>query len=372
MTGDVVALTSRQRVKKALAFESTDRAPRDLWLTPMAQQQCRADINELLQAFPLDIGRAPVRWGMSRRARILRLSAKPAGEAGHAALGVGVGAEEFRSAFAAQCLVGAFRDEWGSEWRSLEAGVIGEVTKPVIEDWAQLPGYEPPYELLEGLDVTPSHAAYCQSDLFVIAHSAVQPFQRAMFMRGLEQLLIDIGSGGSDLEDLLRLIHQYNLHELRLLAKASADAIAFKDDWGTQTSLLISPRTWRRLFKPLYAEYCDIIHRAGKRAFFHSDGHISAIYPDLIEAGVDAVNSQLFCMDIEALAGVARGRITLWGEIDRQNVLARGTPEDARRAVQRVRTAFGDEGGLIAQCVWGGDSPTANVQAVMQAWLEPA
>lgn len=363
-------MTSRERVLGALAFQSTDRIPRDVWLTPVVQRRRRREVDALFERYPLDFARAPLTWGASRQARILSLRDQPDGTDFDASLGVGVGADEFRSTFAARCLVGTFRDEWGSEWRSLEAGVIGEVMKPALEDWSQLASFSPPYELLDGLDVSPSHAFYGHSDRFVIAHSAVQPFQRLMFLRTLQQLMIDIGSETPELDDLLRLIHDYNVRELKLLAGASADAIAFKDDWGTQTSLLISPRAWRRLFKPLYEEYCAIIHGAGKKAFFHSDGCIAAIYPDLIEVGVDAVNSQLFCMNIEDLAAQAKGKITLWGEIDRQNVLARGGPADVRRAVQRVRRAFGGSGGLIAQCVWGADTPTENVEAVLQAWQD--
>ena len=86
-----------------------------------------------------------------------------------------------------------------------------------------------------------------------------------------------------------------------ILVAVAADAIMFKDDWGSETSLLISPRQWRQMFKPLYADYSRIIHEAGKFVFFHSDGYIADIYPDLIEVGVDAINSQLFCMDIEGL-----------------------------------------------------------------------
>lgn len=44
---------------------------------------------------------------------------------------------------------------------------------------------------------------------------------------------------------------------------------------------------WRRISGG--QNYCDILHRKGKYAFFHSDGNIEAIYPDLIEIGVDAV-----------------------------------------------------------------------------------
>jgi uroporphyrinogen decarboxylase len=70
---------------------------------------------------------------------------------------------------------------------------------------------------------------------------------------------------------------------------------------------------------------------------------------ELQQLMIDAINSQLFCTDIEARASVAKGKITLWGEIDRQNVLVLGKPAAVRRAVQRVWDAFGGSGGLFAQ-----------------------
>jgi hypothetical protein len=126
------------------------------------------------------------------------------------------------------------------------------------------------------------------------------------------------------------------------------------DDWGTNTELLINPKIWREMFKPLYKEYCDIIHNAGKFAFYHSDGHIEEIFGDFIEVGVDAINSQLFVMNIEKLAQKYKGKITLWGELDRQYIQPFGSLEDVRNAVARVRRAFDDDtGGVIAHCTWG-------------------
>jgi uroporphyrinogen decarboxylase len=114
-----------------------------------------------------------------------------------------------------------------------------------------------------------------------------------------------------------------------------------------------------------------MIHAAGKYVFMHSDGEISEIIPDLVEIGVDALNCQLFCMDIEALAATHGGQLVFWGEIDRQRILPMGGVEDVRAAVRRVRAAFerGD-GGVIAQLEWGKDVPRANVEAAFAAWLE--
>ena len=144
----------------------------------------------------------------------------------------------------------------------------------------------------------------------------------------------------------------------------------YTDEWGSNKTLLVHPDMWRSIFKPLYREYCDIIHKRGKFVFFHSDGNIAAIIPDLIEIGVDALNAQLFCMDIEELGRKFKGRITFWGEIDRQYILPFGKPSEVRNAVQRVRRALGDEqGGVIGQCEWGKDVPKEHVEAVFESWL---
>jgi uroporphyrinogen decarboxylase len=103
----------------------------------------------------------------------------------------------------------------------------------------------------------------------------------------------------------------------------------------------------------------------------HSDGQITAIIPDLIEVGVDALNAQLFCMDIEEIGRRFRSQITFWGEIDRTWVLTFGTPEDVAAAVRRVRAALDSgEGGVIAQCEWGIGVKKENIEAVYATWLE--
>jgi uroporphyrinogen-III decarboxylase len=171
---------------------------------------------------------------------------------------------------------------------------------------------------------------------------------------------------------LLERLHEFFVREMEMWAKTPVDGVSFMDDWGSQTALLISPDMWRAIFKPLYADYCRILHEANKFVFFHSDGHIEAIYPDLIEIGVDALNSQLFCMDIEDLGAKYGGKITFWGEIDRQYLLPFGTPDQVKEGVRRVRRALDDgRGGVIAQCEWGIKDPAANIAAVFETWNEP-
>jgi hypothetical protein len=99
----------------------------------------------------------------------------------------------------------------------------------------------------------------------------------------------------------------------------------------------------------------------------HSDGHIAAILPDLIELGLDAVNSQIFCMGLEALRPF-KGRICFWGEIDRQHLLAHATPAEVADAVRGVAATLYDRGGVIAQCEFGVGARPENVEAVFATW----
>jgi uroporphyrinogen decarboxylase len=169
---------------------------------------------------------------------------------------------------------------------------------------------------------------------------------------------------------LLERIHHYYLAEAEAWASTDIDALAIMDDWGYQRSLLIRPEIWRELFKPLYREYAEIAHRRGKYVFMHSDGNIIEIIEDLIEVGIDAINAQIFCMGVETLGRRFRGRITFWGEIDRQHLLAYGTPEQVAAAVRLVDSHLYAAGGVIAQCEFGPGARPENVSQVFATWEE--
>ena len=76
-------------------------------------------------------------------------------------------------------------------------------------------------------------------------------------------------------------------------------------------------------------------------------------------------------MGIEKLAKNYKGKITFWGEIDRQRILPFGTPDDIKNEVSRIRKALEDgNGGVIAQCSWGSNDPLENIEMVYRTWSE--
>ena len=255
---------------------------------------------------------------------------------------------------------------------SSEPGVVCEVKQPPLASWSDLASYKLPWELLDRADLTSVDRGCAATDRFVKAGTEARPFERMQFLRGTENLLIDLGYGTPEVYRLRDILHEFFVREMQMWAETDVDCVSFMDDWGSQNALLISPDLWRSFYKPLYRDYCDILHGSGKYVFFHSDGFIEPVIPDLIEIGVDALNSQLFCMNLEQIAASYRGRLTFWGEIDRQYILPFGTVQEVQQAVKRVRQALDiGSGGVFAQCSWGMKNPRENIEAVFEQWLEP-
>ncbi len=267
---------------------------------------------------------------------------------------------------------GIFIDDWGCSFVNIQAGVIGEVRDPLVEDMVDTTMVVPPYETLPD-DVGAARDTinrFCATtDRYVRGGCCPRPWERYQFLRGTMNAMMDIMQPQGDVTSLLHRIHQYYLTELEFWVSTDVDAVMFMDDWGAQNQLLIPPGIWRDVFKPLYRDYCELAHPDGKAVFMHSDGHITEIYDDLIEVGVDALNSQLFCMDMADLARRAKGRITFWGEIDRQHVLTCPDPEVGRRAVRSVAEHLYDpRGGVIAQFEFGAAAQPATALAIYEEW----
>lgn len=330
---------SRTLVKQTLTFSSPSRVPRDLWTLPWAKEHYPSQLAEISARFPNDLVTAP---GF-RAVNLITLGD--------------------------QYAVGTYIDEWGCIFENRQRGVIGEVKEPLLPDWDSLHRVKPPDAALT-IDREQVNAFCKSTDRFVLGGCCPRPFERMQFIRGSENLYLDLGEQPAGLFALIDRVHQFYLNEMELWAKTDVDGLMFMDDWGAQRSLLISPRQWRKIFKPLYKDYIDLAHQHGKFILMHSDGYTLDIIPDLIELGLDAINTQLFCMDIEELGRQFRGKLTFWGEIDRQNLLSFGTPGEIDQAVRRVKDALYCNGGVIAQCEFGAGARPENVYQVYKTWEE--
>ena len=336
-------MTSKELVLRTLEFRNTDgRAPHDLWTLPWVYDHYPKETQEIVDSFVWDFDHP--------NAPLHEASTVEKGD---------------------PCAPGEYTDPWGCVFHNVAKGIIGEVKNPIVspddEEWDdQSRIVIPEYQLSFDIDEVNRSCAE-KKDKFIFANCCPRPFEQLQFIRGTEQLYMDLMYRPTKMFEFIEKMHDFYCRQLEKWAQTDVDALQMMDDWGTQKSLLINPKTWDEIFKPMYRDYIDIAHKHGKKMFMHSDGYTMEIIPRLIDLGLDAFNTQIFCMGPENLTQF-KGHITFWGEICRQQILPYGTKEEVADAVRRVYDNLWDNGGCIAQCEFGPGGNPENVMTVYRTW----
>ena len=206
------------------------------------------------------------------------------------------------------------------------------------------------------------------------------PLERAFATQGMETFLGNLALEPEFAEALLRriagLCTQLMGHFLRELGD-DVDIIKIGDDLGTEESLLMSPAMYRRILKPIHAEYIAFIRAQTKaRVFFHTDGDVTDLVDDLVEIGVDILNpiqtSSGRMADIAALKRRHGTHLSFCGAIDTKRVLPYGTPADVRAEVRRVIETLAPGGGYLLAAVHTimDEVPPENILAMVDAAME--
>lgn len=338
MSGD------REWVRSALQHEEQDAIPYNFSVTPPAQRKLEAyygtDDFEKTLGFPIR---------MTGPKTIKPLYADPA-------------------RFGATLV-----DEFGVTWTTstLDRGV--PVGPPLLEP--DLRGYRFP-------DPTADYrfedlGAWCQKnrDHFTIIWVG-DLWERATFMRGMENLLIDVALQPTFVEELLTRIAQYIIETLEILfERFSFDGIAVSDDYGTQSALMMSPDAWRALIKPRLADIYGLARKHARTVFHHTCGHVHPIAGDMIEVGLDILHPiQPEANDIYALKREFGRHVTLCGGIRTQDLMSRGSPDDIRTEIRQLKSGMGRGGGYILEpgITLQDDVPIENLVAMVEAMRTPA
>lgn len=203
------------------------------------------------------------------------------------------------------------------------------------------------------------------------------PFERAHAMQGLEKFLLNMAIDPEFARALLVKIAGYCKQLMGPFLEAlgeNVDIIKIGDDLGTEKSLLISPKMYREILKPIHADFIEFIKaRTKAKVFFHSDGDVAPLIEDFIEIGVDILNpiqtSAGSMSDLPSLKKQFGDNIVFCGGIDSKNILPNGSTEEVREEVRRVIQILGPGGGCMIGAVHTvmNDVPPENVLAMVDA-----
>ncbi len=196
---------------------------------------------------------------------------------------------------------------------------------------------------------------------YVLGADAIKagPLMSALQMRGYEQYFMDmvINPDLSDalltkITDLLCRMWTRFMDEVGPYVQ-----IAYvTDDLGTQTSLLLSPKLYRKRIKPFHTQLHQHIKScADVKLMMHTDGAVLPLIEDLVETGADILNpvqtSTAGMDDTAALNAKFGGHIGFHGAMDVQQMMPGATMAELRWEIARRMTDLGANGGyIIAPC----------------------
>jgi uroporphyrinogen decarboxylase len=155
------------------------------------------------------------------------------------------------------------------------------------------------------------------------------------------------------------------------------DIIRFGDDLGMQNGPQISPRMYREFFKPRHKLMWNRAKQLAKvKVMLHCCGGVRELLPDLIDAGLDAINPvQISCagMNARELKAEFGKEMVFWGGgCDTQTILPYGTPDAVRQHVREQVGILRPGGGFVFQQVHNilGNVPPESVVAMFEALLD--
>ncbi len=263
-----------------------------------------------------------------------------------------------------------YDDEWGNVWhRIVGMSAGGEIYKPAIEDWAQLKDYPLPDfdnpKRFEGA----RNAFATDKDRYRLGWLPGFPFALCRYLRKMEIYFQDLVLERDHIDELHDKVTGMLEGMIRQYALAGADGFIYCEDWGIQDRLLISPKMWREIYKPLYRRLCDTSHKLGLHVLMHSCGYNWDILDDLAEVGVNAFQfDQPGLYGLERLAeNLQRNKVCLFAPVDIQKVMPTGNRElIVSEAKKMVKLFGGTRGGLMVKNY--GDLPGIGVKPEWDQW----
>ena len=203
-------------------------------------------------------------------------------------------------------------------------------------------------------------------------HLGGELFETAWRLRGFNQFMLDLTLNPELVHTLLDQLTAMTVATALVLARAGVDILGLDDDLGAPQHMLIGPATWRKFLKPrveTIIRACRAVNPEIK-IFYHSDGYIEPVIPELIEIGVNVLHPvQPDVMDPASLKARYGDRLAFWGTVGTQMTWGHSNAVAIRAEVRERIETVGKGGGLIIGPAYDLEPniPWENILAFFQA-----
>lgn len=257
-----------------------------------------------------------------------------------------------------------FKDVYGTLWETGEpVRVVAPALKePVMGDF-KIPSYipflaqsrtkkveEPDSGILRSMSFSDAKLLLESENkrVFTVVGHGYGLLESAWIIRGYENFFADLLMEPSFAEKLLDVLLERHLELVDELVKLPCDGIIFSDDYGDQRGVNVGPELWRRFLKPRVAKLYERVHASGKMVFQHTCGNVFDIIPDLIDSGLDVLQSlQPEAMPVYEIKKRYGRDLRLWGGLGTQRLLPYGTPDEIRNEIRMLKQKLGSGGAYV-------------------------
>jgi uroporphyrinogen decarboxylase len=263
------------------------------------------------------------------------------------------------------------RDSWGCLWSYGIDNLQGVVTEHPLINRDNLKGYKVPSPA-DYADWEKTKSYIKQSrEKGELPEAGVEHgflFLKLTYLRGFEKCMIDIADKNPLIYELRDMITDYWMDIVKRYIAMGIELISFGDDLGLQKSLPISPSSWRDFIKPAYKKIFSCCRESNVYVYLHTDGYVLDIIPDLVECGVNILNPQDIVNGIDNLERLARGKVAIDLDIDRQSLTVFGKKEEIESHIFNCIKKLGSpKGGLSMICGVYPGTPIENIESVLSA-----
>ncbi len=319
-------MTSRERVRRALARKPVDRVPVFMWFHPVTARRLAARLeipaSRLAEAMGDDVRQT---WVHNN----------------HAMEGV-VHEHDGES----------HTDDWGITWvkegafNQAAAFPLANVSREEILD------YRFPWDKIDALVELMAPVVASRADYFIGVDVSPCVFEMFNRLRGMEAALLDLVA---DQELARTMLDRCGDFAVALSEKSCArfdvDWLWTGDDVAGQDSMMMSPALWQDLVRPPLQRVVDVGRAQGLPIAYHCCGALRPIIGDLIEMGITVLNPiQFGCpgMEAKSLKEEFGATLSFMGGVDTHDLLPNGTVSSVQRATaQLIETMTSDGGGYI-------------------------
>ena len=190
---------------------------------------------------------------------------------------------------------------------------------------------------------------YNNQGYFTIGNMQCTIWESAWYMRGMENLMMDMLAEEAMAEVLLDKVTDIAITRAVNFAKSGVDMIFLGDDIGMQKTIMMSEDLYRTWLKPRIKMVIDAARRENPDVLiaYHSCGYVKPFIEDFIDVGIDVLNPvQPECMNFKEIHEEFGDRISFLGALGTQTTMPFGSTDDVRRVVFENLEIAGDNGGL--------------------------